>query len=93
MSNVGQGASKPYPQQVNLHAAKAEAAQMQSEASKAHGGQIPKDDPASAARVSDLQLITKLQTRHSCSDTMSTLVHTLDCAAWLSQLLRRSVRG
>ena len=64
MSNVGQGANKPYPQEVNLDAAKAEAAQMQAEASKAHGGQIPKDDPASAARVSDLQLIIELQTRH-----------------------------
>lgn len=51
MSNVGQGANKPYPQEVTLDAAKAEAAQMQSEASKAHGGAIPKNDPASAARV------------------------------------------
>lgn len=67
MSNVGQGANKPYPQQVTLDAAKAEAAQMQSEASKAHGGQIPKDDPASAARVSDLQLISELQSDASIS--------------------------
>ena len=51
MANVGQGANKPYPQEVTLDAAKAEAAQMQSEASKAHGGAIPKNDPASAARV------------------------------------------
>lgn len=50
MSNVGQGANKPYPQEVTLDAARAEAAKMQSDASKAHGGTIPKNDPASAAR-------------------------------------------
>lgn len=54
MANTGPtGANKPYPQEVTLDAAKAEAAQMQSEASKAHGGTIPKNDPASAARVGD----------------------------------------
>lgn len=58
MSNVGQGANKPYPQEVTLDAAKAEAAKMQSDASKAHGGTIPKNDPASAARVRDRHLIT-----------------------------------
>ena len=84
MSNVGQGANKPYPQQVTLDAAKAEAAQMQSEASKAHGGQIPKDDPASAARVSVLHLIVALQNFHCGSTAVSSFVHAFSMLPFLT---------
>lgn len=73
-SDVGEGASRAYPQQVNLDAAKAEAAQIQSEASKQNGGQVPKGHPASAARVSALDSLLKLELSilHKCRSCVLT---------------------
>ena len=45
------GANQAYPQTVNLDTAKAKAADMQSQTSKAQGGNINPTDPASKARV------------------------------------------
>lgn len=50
------GANQSYPQTVNLDTAKANAAQLQSETSKAQGGNINPTDPASKARVHHLTL-------------------------------------
>jgi len=54
------GANQSYPQTVNLDTAKAKAAQLQSETSKAQGGNINPTDPASKARVRHLTLLYKL---------------------------------
>ncbi len=51
------GANQSYPQTVNLDTAKAKAAQLQSETSKAQGGNINPTDPASKARVRHLTLL------------------------------------
>lgn len=45
------GANQSYPQTVDLDTAKAKAAKMQSETSKAQSGDINPSDPASKARV------------------------------------------
>ena len=45
------GANQSYPQTVNLDTAKAKAGDMQSQTSKAQGGNINPTDPASKARV------------------------------------------
>lgn len=45
------GANQSYPQSVSLDTAKAKAADMQSQTSKAQGGDINSSDPASKARV------------------------------------------
>lgn len=45
------GANQSYPQTVSLDAAKAKAADMQSNTSKAQDGNINPSDPASKARV------------------------------------------
>ena len=50
------GANQSYPQTVNLDTAKAKAAQLQSETSRAQGGNINPTDPASKARVCHLTL-------------------------------------
>ncbi len=50
------GANQSYPQTVNLDTAKAKAAQLQSETSKAQGGNVNPTDPASKARVRHLTL-------------------------------------
>ena len=51
MSGANQGANQAYPQTVNLDTAKAKAADLQSQTSKAQGGNINPTDPASKARV------------------------------------------
>ena len=51
------GANQSYPQAVNLDTAKAKAAELQSETSKAQGGNINPADPASKARVRVLYLV------------------------------------
>lgn len=50
------GANQSYPQSVSLDTAKAKAADMQSQTSKAQGGNINPSDPASKARVMLWQL-------------------------------------
>ena len=49
---VMSGASQPYPQKVRLDEGKAKAAELQSEQSKAQGGETKPSDAASKARVS-----------------------------------------
>jgi hypothetical protein len=56
------GANQSYPQTVNLDTAKAKAAQLQSETSKAQGGNINPTDPASKARVRHLTLLYVVHT-------------------------------
>ena len=67
------GANQSYPQTVNLDTAKAKAAQLQSETSKAQGGNINPTDPASKARVRHLTLLYVVYTlsRANCSDNQS----------------------
>lgn len=51
MSGANQGANQAYPQTVNLDTAKAKAGDLQSQTSKAQGGNVNPTDPASKARV------------------------------------------
>lgn len=62
------GANQSYPQTVNLDIAKDKAAALQSETSKAQGGNINPTDPASKARV---RLNTLLVRMHACQISVS----------------------
>ncbi len=62
-------ASQNYPQTVNLDEAKARPAELQSETSKAQGGNINPNDPASKARVCLPSSVCKM---HACVANMAT---------------------
>ena len=60
------GANQAYPQTVNLDTAKAKAADMQSQTSKAQGGNINPTDPASKARVRLCGALAVPHGQHAC---------------------------
>lgn len=79
------GANQAYPQTVNLDTAKAKAADMQSQTSKAQGGNINPTDPASKARVGscDAHTLAIPHVQHACNVQRHTLLGRL----WANAIL------